>query len=267
MARLGYDGPLAQRTSGLPLRFVYLGALMPHKGTHVAVRAFEGVDPARATLDIWGSTSGAPEYAADLRRKASASVRLRGALPEEDKPQILRDADVLVVPSLGHESFGIVVREAMAAGTPVLASRGSALVEAFEDGTCGAYFEPGNVEELRRWIERLCGDPAIVAPLASSIADAEVHGRSRSRDRSRLRERPVDEATAMRWPHAVVTLRQVLEAEGWRAVRDRLLDRRQTPGGGHAFARRPRASASRHPSSTSSPHPSRGPLVGSRSSS
>src|SRR5262249_11378459 len=62
----------------------------------------------------------------------------------------------------GLESFGLVAREAMAHGVPVLASRRGALLDAFEDGRAGAFFEPGDALGLRDWIERLCARPATI---------------------------------------------------------------------------------------------------------
>jgi glycosyltransferase involved in cell wall biosynthesis len=70
---------------------------------------------------------------------------------------------VLVVPSLGLESFGLVVREAMAHGVPVLASRRGALIEAFEDGRGGAFFEPGDAGALAGWVRRLSERPELIA--------------------------------------------------------------------------------------------------------
>ena len=76
---------------------------------------------------------------------------------------------MLIVPSLGLESFGLSAREAMALGVPVLASRRGALTEAFEDGVCGAYFEPGDSGGLRAWVDRLCERPSIVAEWARRL--------------------------------------------------------------------------------------------------
>ena len=168
----------APRAPGTPLRFGFIGAIMPHKGVHVAVGAFRDVGPERATLDVWGDVSIVPAYTAELRGLASAAVRFNGTFDEERKPEILGSLDVLVVPSLGLESFGLVVREAFAHGVPVLASRGSALVEAFDDDGGGAFFEPGDVEALRRWIDRLCARPDIIAGWRSripSVKDLETH--------------------------------------------------------------------------------------------
>ena len=64
-----------------------------------------------------------------------------------DVPDIMSLCDLVVVPSL-RESFGRVVIEAMACGTPVVASAVGGIVEIFEEGKGGLFFQPGNVEEL-----------------------------------------------------------------------------------------------------------------------
>ncbi|HEY4588077.1 MAG TPA: glycosyltransferase, partial [Thermoanaerobaculia bacterium] len=59
---------------------------------------------------------------------------------------------------------GLVAREALAEGVPVLASRRGALAELFASGPpCGALFDPENPGELAAWIERLTAHPEIVA--------------------------------------------------------------------------------------------------------
>ena len=154
---------------GRPLRFGFLGAIMPHKGVHVAVEAFRGVDAARATLDVVGDLNALPAYTRELQARATPAVRFAGRVPEAEKARLLSDLDILVVPSLGLESFGLAAREAMAGGVPVLASRRGALTEAFEDGVCGAYFEPGDAAGLRAWVDRLDERPQIVAEWARRL--------------------------------------------------------------------------------------------------
>ena len=89
-------------------------------------------------------------------------MRFAGSFPEAAKAAVFDGMDVLIVPSLGLESFGIAAREAMARGVPVLASRLGALTEVHAGRECGALFTPGSVEELRGWIERLAAEPGIV---------------------------------------------------------------------------------------------------------
>src|SRR6185295_6263873 len=118
------------RTPSLPLRFAVIGSVMPHKGIHVAAEAFRGISPERAILDVWGDTTILPAYTRELEAEASPAVRFRGRFTEVEKDAVYGEIDVLVVPSLGLESFGLVVHEALARGLPVLASRRGALIEA-----------------------------------------------------------------------------------------------------------------------------------------
>jgi glycosyltransferase involved in cell wall biosynthesis len=146
-----------------PLRFGFLGSLLPHKGAHVAVAAFRGVAPGDATLTIHGDPAISPDYAAELAAGGlPPAVRLAGSFPEREKAAVFGGMDVLIVPSLGLESFGLAAREAMACGVPVLASRLGALAEVHAGRECGALFAPGSAEELHGWIERLIADPGIV---------------------------------------------------------------------------------------------------------
>jgi len=131
---------------------------------HLAVAAFRGVDPARATFTVWGDPRVSPAYRAELEAIASPAVLFAGRFDEERRRETFAGLDVLLVPSLGLESFGLVAREALAEGVPVLASRRGALAELFDAGPpCGALFDPENPGELAAWIERLAADPGIVA--------------------------------------------------------------------------------------------------------
>lgn len=158
------DGERApSRRPHRPLRFGYLGAILPHKGLAVAVEAFGRVPPQDAELDVWGAASEDLDYSAALRASAPVNVRFRGVLREDEKASVLARFDALVVPSIGLESFGLVGREALSLGVPVLASRRGALVEMFTEHTPGATFEPEDPEDLARLVRRLVDDPAILA--------------------------------------------------------------------------------------------------------
>jgi glycosyltransferase involved in cell wall biosynthesis len=150
----------ARPTAGSPLRFGFLGALMPHKGLDIAVDAFAGIDPARGRLLAWGAASGAPDYAASVADRAGPAVELRGPFDAADLDAVYASFDVLLIPSRGLESFGLVAREAMARGVPVLAADRGALPEMFGEGeACGATFDPDQPASLRAWIDRLLDDP------------------------------------------------------------------------------------------------------------
>jgi len=162
-------GGTPRRPSGGPLRFGVIGSILPHKGIHVAVAAFRGIDPARATLQVWGDPAISPAYAAELAALASPAVRLERRFDEARRGEIFAGLDALIVPSLGLESFGLVAREALAEGVPVLAARRGALAELFdgEERPCGALFDPEDPEDLRGWIARLAADPGLLAAWAA----------------------------------------------------------------------------------------------------
>jgi glycosyltransferase involved in cell wall biosynthesis/GT2 family glycosyltransferase len=143
-----------------PLTFGFIGALMPHKGAHVAVEAFRGLTPDRARLVLWGNPDSRPDYGDRLRAMADANtVTFAGVFDEARKAEVLSSIDVLIVPSVGLESYGIVAREALSAGVPVLVSRRGALEELSVDGICGATFAAEDPGDLRRLIDRLIDRP------------------------------------------------------------------------------------------------------------
>lgn len=157
--------PVAPREGSprLPLRFGFVGALMAHKGAHVAVEAFRGIPPGQARLRLWGDPSADPAYVERLLGGVGeADVRVEGRFDEEEKGRVFSEMDVLIVPSLGLESYGLVVDEAMACGVPVVASREGALPERFTE-SCGAFFPAGDARALRGVLDCLVGRPETVA--------------------------------------------------------------------------------------------------------
>jgi GT2 family glycosyltransferase len=178
------------RPPAAPLRFGFIGSLLPHKGAHLAAAAFAGVDPARATLAVWGDPAADPAYAREVAAAAGGgAVGLRGPFAEARKAEIFAGLDALLVPSLGLESFGLVAREALHHGVAVLASRRGALTELFAPGEGGVFFDPEVPGELAGWIARLVAEPDILAQWASrmpAVKGAEEHAEEIERVYGRL---------------------------------------------------------------------------------
>lgn len=176
------------RTRG-PITFGFIGALMPHKGAHVAVEAFRGINPDVARLLVWGNPEASPAFSARLReRAAQAAVEFRGRFDESERDEIFASIDVLIVPSVGLESFGIVAREALAAGVPVIASRRGALEELLRGGEFGATYDPESHEELRALVERLVNSPSLIDAWRSNIPSPETPERHAARIEAVYRE-------------------------------------------------------------------------------
>lgn len=135
-----------------PVRFLFLGALLPTKGPDLAVEAFARLPAGAATLAVAGPAPpwrGSTAWATALRARMGRvpGVRDLGALPPERVPDVLAEHDVLVFPSTWEENSPTVLREARAAGLRVVASDVPGAAEAAPDAV---RVEPGSVEALRR---------------------------------------------------------------------------------------------------------------------
>jgi glycosyltransferase involved in cell wall biosynthesis len=96
---------------------------------------------------------------------APAPLELTGYVSDERLDALLRGADLVVQPSL-YEGFGLVVLEAMARGTPVLAAGAGALPQT--GGEAAAYFDPGDPDSLPAELDRLLRDPATRARMVQA---------------------------------------------------------------------------------------------------
>ncbi|MEV0854212.1 glycosyltransferase family 4 protein [Nocardia fluminea] len=106
-----------------------------------------------------------------LRREAgqhARHLRFLGQVSDEEKAAALRSADVYVAPNLGGESFGIILIEAMAAGTPVVASELDAFRRVLRDGTAGMLTPIGDSDALATAIDTLLTDDETRTRLVST---------------------------------------------------------------------------------------------------
>ena len=171
-------GPTADRDGVL-----FVGRLTPHKGIDQLVRAL----PAGAALRIAGSSGHDPhpperDYPALLRRLAQGrDVTFLGPVPDRDLPELYRRAAVLALPSVDRtcygrhipvpELLGLAALEAMASGTPVVASRIGGLAEVVVDGETGFLVQPGDTAALADRLERLMSDRRLAARLSANARD------------------------------------------------------------------------------------------------
>ncbi len=134
---------------------LFVGRIEHRKGLETLLRAFREL-PGDFRLRIVGE---GPDTAV-LRRRFADDHRLEwlGRLPDDQLTRYLAAAEVLVAPSLGGESFGVVLLEAMAAGVAVLASDLPGYRTAAENAA--AWFPPGDATALRRELATLLDDGA-----------------------------------------------------------------------------------------------------------
>lgn len=139
-----------------PLRVVFVGQPVARKGLPVLAQAFETLrQSVGATLTIIGPSPA--EVPAALA--GADGVLVLGKVDDERKRSELRRADVLCAPSLGGESFGTVLVEALAAGTPVVASDIPGYRSVIEQGVDGLLVPPGDAQALAMTLYDLWSDP------------------------------------------------------------------------------------------------------------
>ena len=144
--------------------FLYVGRLVSYKRVDLVVRAFEGL---RHRLLVVGEG----HLAEGLKATAPSNVSFLGNVDGAALRDLYRSARALVYP--GEEDFGIVMAEAQACGTPVVALAAGGALDIVRPDETGWYLEGQTVDELRRAIDRATSeelDPAVIRANAERFA-------------------------------------------------------------------------------------------------
>jgi phosphatidyl-myo-inositol alpha-mannosyltransferase len=151
--------PGGPKPVGDGLRILFVGRPEERKGLPILLTAFNALVehvPCRLTV-IGSEEEDVLRYVADpdLMR----SIDVRGRVSREELWKELHDADLLCAPSLSGESFGMVLTEAFAAGTPVIASAIAGYSDVVSDGVDGLLVPPGDPQRLAEELQRAHFEP------------------------------------------------------------------------------------------------------------
>jgi phosphatidylinositol alpha-mannosyltransferase len=143
---------------------LFLGRLEKRKGLPYLLEAYALLK--KETPDIrlivvggdGGLRSACERY---VRQKRLSDVVFAGYVPDEELPRYYKTADVYCAPNTGAESLGIVLLEAMAAGTPIVASAIEGFVDVLTDGREGLLVPPRDGEALAGGLHRLLSEGAL----------------------------------------------------------------------------------------------------------
>jgi colanic acid/amylovoran biosynthesis glycosyltransferase len=178
------------------LRVVCVASLEPYKGHSYLVEACARARAAGLELECVLVGEG-PERRTIERlvamRGLSDTVQLIGARPRSEVSELVATADLLVLPSIvmpngKMEGLPVVLMEAMAAGTPVVASAISGVPELVEDGVTGLLVTERDAPALARAITRLAGDADLRRQLAAAARERVLEDYDRRVTTRRLAE-------------------------------------------------------------------------------
>src|SRR5215213_5898562 len=156
------------RAPGEPLRIAFVGQAVERKGLPVLLRAFEALRRSvPAELAVVGVD---PDELAPMLLDPEG-VRALGRVGDAAKRAALEATDVLCAPSLGGESFGMVLTEAFAAGTPVVASDIAGYRDVVAADRDGLLVPRGDATRLAESLRDLALDPARNARLAAEARE------------------------------------------------------------------------------------------------
>ena len=145
-----------------PARLIGVGNLEPLKGFAAAVQTVATLRQRGVPAEL--QLVGRGEQEGELRRLAAhlgvaEAVTFRGWLAPDDVLAAIRAATLLVHPSVAPDAMPTVVKEAMAVGTPVVASDLAGIPEMLDGGRCGRLVPPGDAAALTDAVAELLGAP------------------------------------------------------------------------------------------------------------
>jgi glycosyltransferase involved in cell wall biosynthesis len=173
------DGPpnRRERRLGEPLVVGFIGSLIWYKGLSLLAEAVAAMPAGTVTLQVHGDHTGGSDpvvaeivqsEVAQARRIGADRIHFHGRFSHDELGKIHGGLDVLVVPSLWQEAYGLTVREAQLAGTPVVGSDIAGIAEGIDHDVNGLLFETGNASALRGALQRLVDDVSLGPRLAAA---------------------------------------------------------------------------------------------------
>ncbi len=169
LARFANAQPITRYRDGTP-NILFLGRLEPRKGVMYMLKAYRQLRKRGIECRLLLAGTGPQER--EVRRYIATrrlqGVELLGRVSDADKVRYFATADVYVSPATGQESMGVVLLEALAAGTPIVCSDIHGFRSVVRRGESGLLVPPRDADALADAIGTLLADPALRARMGDS---------------------------------------------------------------------------------------------------
>jgi glycosyltransferase involved in cell wall biosynthesis len=159
---------------GRLIRFGYVGRIDPSKGLHILLKAMERLSNGKiCELHIFGASRNPwdEEYRSKTLSNYNGKAKVfdHGLIPYEKLNEAYASIDILVVPSLLPEAFGLVVSEAFSAGRPVVVMNAGALQETVRHGVDGFVVERNDSKALAEAMQKFIENPNLILEMSNQI--------------------------------------------------------------------------------------------------
>ena len=169
-SRFSPTGSIQAQEEVAAFRIGFLGRFEePRKGLPILLEALPKILKAIPALELVVAGPGDPrKILAKLDPQVGKHIRFIGRLSEIEKVEFLSSLDLYIAPNTGGESFGIILAEAMASGTPVLASDIQAFVDLLKIGDSGVNFISEDPNDLAKKVIELLRNSARLQELSEN---------------------------------------------------------------------------------------------------
>jgi len=151
-----------------PLVFGSIGGVGYYKGTHVLVEAISKVKRKNFIVKIFGKYD--QNFVEDImKEKKNLPIEFLGKYHLEELPDILRQIDVMVLPSICNDTAPQTIFESYSARIPIVASDIGGFPDFIKDGVSGCLFKPGDSYNLARKLEEILANPERISLLSKNI--------------------------------------------------------------------------------------------------
>lgn len=154
------------------IRFGYTGRIIPNKGVHLLVDAFNKIKNESIVLKIYGKKTEITKYLKE--RVENSNISFEDPYDNWDIAKVLSEIDVLIIPSIWVENSPLVIHEAFLGKIPVITSNIGGMAELVKHNQEGLLFKVGDVEDLVKKINFFIENPDLIQKFGNNAPDVKT---------------------------------------------------------------------------------------------